>query len=129
MHRYGVKQETIGTICVVEREHALLNPWAYNKDGITLEDYMVSRTIAEPVRLLDCDQPVNGAFAFLMTREDIARLGELVVGIEEKIDQVADRLDAIEDAVRAEPAEPSRPVKPAKRRTPAKPRTRAMPSR
>ena len=35
------------------------------------------------------------------TREDIARLGELVVGIEEKIDQVADRLDAIEDAVRA----------------------------
>jgi polyhydroxyalkanoic acid synthase PhaR subunit len=63
------------------------------------------------------------------TREDIARLGELVVGIEEKIDQVADRLDAIEDAVRAEPAEPSRPAKPAKSRTPAKPRTRAMPSR
>ncbi len=38
------------------------------------------------------------------TREDIARLGELVVGIEEKIDQVGDRLDAIEDAVRARPA-------------------------
>jgi len=34
------------------------------------------------------------------TREDIARLGELVVGLEEKIDQVADRLDTIEDAVR-----------------------------
>jgi len=34
------------------------------------------------------------------TREDIARVGELVVGIEEKIDQVADRLDAIEQAVR-----------------------------
>ena len=32
------------------------------------------------------------------TREDIARLGELVVGLEEKIDQVADRLDAIEEA-------------------------------
>ena len=35
------------------------------------------------------------------TREDIARLGELVVGLEEKIDQVADRLDGIEQAVRA----------------------------
>jgi polyhydroxyalkanoic acid synthase PhaR subunit len=34
------------------------------------------------------------------TREHIARVGELVVGIEEKIDQLADRLDAIEDAVR-----------------------------
>lgn len=34
------------------------------------------------------------------TREDIARLGELVVGLEEKVDQGADRLDAIEDSVR-----------------------------
>ena len=35
------------------------------------------------------------------TREDIARLGELVIGLEEKIDQLTDRFDAIEDAVRA----------------------------
>jgi hypothetical protein len=33
------------------------------------------------------------------TREDIARLGELVVGLEEKIDQVGDRLDALDRAV------------------------------
>ena len=35
------------------------------------------------------------------TREDIARLGELVIGLEEKIDQLSDRFDAIEKAVRA----------------------------
>src|ERR1700690_4400517 len=34
------------------------------------------------------------------TREDIARLGELVIGLEEKIDQLADRLAAVEGAVR-----------------------------
>ncbi len=34
------------------------------------------------------------------TREDIARLGELVIGLEEKIDQLADRFDGIEDLVR-----------------------------
>ena len=33
------------------------------------------------------------------TREDIARLGELVVGLEEKSDQIADRLDALDDDV------------------------------
>jgi polyhydroxyalkanoic acid synthase PhaR subunit len=38
------------------------------------------------------------------TREDIAGLGELVVGLEEKIDQIADRLDAIERALRTRPA-------------------------
>ena len=34
------------------------------------------------------------------TREDIARLGELVIGLEEKIDQLTDRFDAIEAVVR-----------------------------
>jgi hypothetical protein len=33
------------------------------------------------------------------TREDIAGLGEIVIGVEEKVDQIADRLDAIEEAV------------------------------
>jgi polyhydroxyalkanoic acid synthase PhaR subunit len=38
------------------------------------------------------------------TREDIARLGELVVGLEEKVDQLGDRLDGIEEALRAKRA-------------------------
>jgi len=46
------------------------------------------------------------------TREDIARLGEIIIGLEEKIDQVADRLDAIEQAVRAVPAGPTGPAGP-----------------
>lgn len=32
------------------------------------------------------------------TREDIARLGELIVNLEEKVDQILDRLDAMEAA-------------------------------
>ncbi len=45
------------------------------------------------------------------TREDIARLGELVIGLEEKIDQLTDRFDAIEDVVRTPgPAGPAGPV-------------------
>jgi len=53
------------------------------------------------------------------TREDIARLGELVIGLEEKIDQVADRLDAIEEAVRAVPAGPAGPAGPTGSKGPA----------
>ena len=33
------------------------------------------------------------------TREDIARLGEILVGLEEKIDQLDERLDGIEQAL------------------------------
>jgi polyhydroxyalkanoic acid synthase PhaR subunit len=39
------------------------------------------------------------------TREDIARLGELIVGLEEKSDQIADRLDALDDVIRTQSAE------------------------
>ena len=42
------------------------------------------------------------------TREDIARLGELVVGLEEKSDQIADRLDAFDDVIRTQSAEASK---------------------
>ena len=55
------------------------------------------------------------------TREDIARLGELVIGLEEKVDQVADRLDAIEQAVRAVPAGPAGPCGPVSPRAPGAP--------
>jgi polyhydroxyalkanoic acid synthase PhaR subunit len=44
------------------------------------------------------------------TREDIARLGELVIGLEEKIDQLGDRFDAIEQAVRVRPAKVAKPT-------------------
>ena len=49
-----------------------MNPWAVMKNPLTMEDYMNARWIAEPVNLFDCDMPVNGAFAFLLAREDIA---------------------------------------------------------
>ena len=37
------------------------------------------------------------------TREDIARLGELIVGLEEKIDQLGDRFGTIETAIDVHP--------------------------
>jgi len=73
MHRYGITPEQLAWVPIVEREHALTNPWAVMDTPMTLDDYLSARFIADPVRLFDCDMPVNGAFAFLMTREDIAR--------------------------------------------------------
>ena len=73
MHRYGITREQLAWVPIVEREHALMNPWAVMKTPLTMDDYMNARWIAEPVCLFDCDMPVNGAFAFLMTREDIAK--------------------------------------------------------
>ncbi len=63
------------------------------------------------------------------TREDIARLGELVIGLEEKIDQATDRLDAIEKAIRAVPAGPAGPAGPTGHAGPAGPAGSATPAK
>jgi hypothetical protein len=49
----------------------------------------------------------------LPTREDIARLGELIVALEEKVDQLDDRLSAIEQTLRAQSAGPRESPTPA----------------
>ncbi len=74
MHRYAITEDQVGWLTVVQRRHAMLNPRAIFDEPLTLEDYSTSRFIAEPVHLLDCDYPVNGAFAYVLTRGDIARL-------------------------------------------------------
>ena len=73
MNRYNITREQLAWVPIVEREHALMNPWAVMKNPLSMDDYMNARWIAEPVNLFDCDMPVNGAFAFLLTREDIAK--------------------------------------------------------
>ncbi len=73
MHRYGITHEQVGWLCVTQREHALLNPQAFFKKALTIEDYMSARWISDPVRVLDCDYPVNGAYAYIVTRQDRAK--------------------------------------------------------
>jgi acetyl-CoA acetyltransferase len=65
----GVTAEQLGTMCVVQREHALLNDNAIFKTPLTLDEYLSARMICDPIRLFDCDYPVNGAYAFLITTD------------------------------------------------------------
>ncbi len=73
MHVYGTKEEHFGAIAVAQREFASLNPRAIFRDKITIEDYLASRYISEPLRLLDCDLPVDGAGAVIVTTADRAK--------------------------------------------------------
>jgi acetyl-CoA acetyltransferase len=65
---YGTKAEQTGKIAVVQRDHALANPNAVFKSGITLDDYLRSRFIAEPIRMLDAVMPVNGGAGFVVEK-------------------------------------------------------------
>lgn len=60
--------------------------------------------------------------ANIPTRDDIARLGELILGLEEKVDQLADRLGAAERRPPAPPPPPRPRAKPKKSGSPRRAR-------
>jgi acetyl-CoA acetyltransferase len=74
IHRYAPRPEDVGELAVTFRDHAQLNPHArmYGKP-ITVHDYLSSRFIIEPLRLLDCCVEIDGAAAVLVTTSERAR--------------------------------------------------------
>jgi acetyl-CoA acetyltransferase len=67
MLAYGTTCEQLGAIAVAQRRWAALNPLAQLREPISLDDYLRSRWIAEPFRLLDCCLISNGGIAVIVT--------------------------------------------------------------
>jgi len=73
MHQYPLKFEQLGKIAVTNRFHASLHPGAIYRKPFTLDDYLGSRMLSEPLRLLDCVPIVNGGVAYVVTSAKTAR--------------------------------------------------------
>lgn len=77
-HQYALKYEALGKIAITQRDHAVLNENAYPKfrKPLTMEDYLKSRVVSDPLRILDSVMFCDGANAVLVTSdENAARLG------------------------------------------------------
>jgi acetyl-CoA acetyltransferase len=74
-HQYGLKAEALGKIAITQRAGAMVNENAYAKfrKPLSMDEYLGSRMIADPLRVLDCVMFCDGANAFLVTREETAR--------------------------------------------------------
>ncbi|MFC4115881.1 thiolase C-terminal domain-containing protein [Nonomuraea zeae] len=73
MLKYGTRAEHFGQLAVTQRSNAAKNPRALMRTPITLDDYLASRWIAEPFRLLDCCLETDGACAVVVTTAERAR--------------------------------------------------------
>jgi len=67
MHLYGTTKEQLGALAVNSRRNAALNPLAVYRDPITLDDYLNARPISSPFGLLDCDVPIDGSIAVVVS--------------------------------------------------------------
>ncbi|MBV9662106.1 MAG: thiolase family protein [Acidimicrobiales bacterium] len=82
MARYGITQRELGSVNVNGRAYGSNNPDAYWKTPVTIEEYLDSRWIATPLKVLDCDYPIDGASAIVFSRADAARSTRAPVWIE-----------------------------------------------
>ena len=70
---YGTTVEQLGAISVAFRRHAGLNPNAVMRKPITMDDYLASKFICEPLRLLDYCLINDGGVAMILTAGDRAK--------------------------------------------------------
>ena len=68
----GVSQEQLGSVNVNGRAYAANNPLAVWQTPTTIDDYLASRWICPPLKVLDCDYPIDGATALIFSRADAA---------------------------------------------------------
>jgi acetyl-CoA acetyltransferase len=69
----GGSEQDYGLIAINARRWAALNPRGVLTAPLTMDDYLASRYVAEPLRLLDCDYPVTGACATVITTAERSR--------------------------------------------------------
>ena len=67
MHEYGTTREQLAEVAVAAREWAQLNPKAWSREPLTVEDVLASRPISTPLHRLDCCLVTDGGGAVVVT--------------------------------------------------------------
>jgi acetyl-CoA acetyltransferase len=72
-HLHGLEPEELGAVAVAARAHAQLTPNALRREALTIDGYLDSPMVADPLRKLDCCLVNDGGVAFVMTSVERAR--------------------------------------------------------
>ena len=73
MHEYGTTREQLAEVAVAARQWARLNPVAWEKNELTIEQVLSSRMVSYPLTVRDCCLVTDGGGALVMTSAERAR--------------------------------------------------------
>jgi acetyl-CoA acetyltransferase len=73
MHQYGTTRENLAEVAVAARKWALLNPAAWEKEPLTIEQVLKARMVSYPFTVRDCCLVVDGGGAMIVTSAARAR--------------------------------------------------------
>lgn len=80
LHEYGLCEEDLAEFSVLNRTHACTHPKAHFRDSIIIDDVMLSRPIARPMKLLDCCPISDGSAALVVSSERPSGLAVRIAG-------------------------------------------------
>src|SRR5919199_6582655 len=72
-HLYGVPDDALAPLAINNRKNGAFNPNAVMQTPVTYEQYISTRYIAEPLRLLDYCLINDGGVVFIVTSAERAR--------------------------------------------------------
>ncbi|MCK4960897.1 MAG: hypothetical protein KAS19_00370 [Anaerolineales bacterium] len=74
MHEYGINSDQFGWVTTVCRDHGVKNPnGMFYNEPITIKDYLESRMIVDPLRVMDCHEEADSAVALVVTTVERAK--------------------------------------------------------
>lgn len=76
LQRYGARRESMAAVVVEARKNGARIPWSYWHDRpLAADEYLSAPLLFDPVCRYDCDIPVDGVAAFVLTSADRAKDG------------------------------------------------------
>ena len=73
MHEFATTRAQLAAVAVAAREWALLNPAAWEKTPLTLDDVLSARMVSYPLTVRDCCLVTDGGGAVIVTSAERAR--------------------------------------------------------
>ena len=73
MYEYGTTREQLAEIAVAARQWALMNPKAWEKEPLSVDDVLNARMISHPLTVRDCCLVTDGGGAIIMTTAERAK--------------------------------------------------------
>jgi acetyl-CoA acetyltransferase len=93
-HEFGTTRDQMAQIALNARRNAGLNPNAIFREPMSIDDYFAARIITTPFCLYDCDVPVDGSTAVVVSVTEHAAA----------VDHPVARVEAVGTALRGRPS-------------------------
>ena len=73
MHQYGTTRRDLAEVAVAARRWAQLNPEAFVRDPLSIDDVLAARMVSDPLSVRDCCLVTDGGGAYVLVRAERAK--------------------------------------------------------